>query len=182
MVRVHQRALPPHQSTLMKNIPVKKLYPTEIYRFMQKVDQSGGPDACWPWKGKPSEHGYGRVTIRGKGYKAHRIAYYLAHERIKDELMVLHKCDVRLCCNPAHLYQGFAKQNAQDSVIRGRNTCLYGEQNGKAKLTEKQVRSIRKRYKQGGITQKSLAQQYRVSETTIYYICSGQRWINVSED
>lgn len=58
---------------------------------------------------------------------------------------------------------------------------MYGEQNGKAKLTEKEVRSIRKRYSQGGITQKSLARYYGVSETTIFYVCKGERWINVPE-
>jgi hypothetical protein len=165
----------------MKNSPVKKLSPTEIYRFFQKVARSDGPNACWPWKGKPSENGYGIFTFKGKSYKAHRIAYYLEYAHIKTELMVLHKCDVRLCCNPAHLYQGHAKQNTQDAVRRGRHTRMYGEQNGKAKLTKSQVKAIRKRYRQGGVTQKSLARDYGVSETTIFYVCSGERWIKLAE-
>lgn len=59
---------------------------------------------------------------------------------------------------------------------------MYGEQNGKAKLTKKEVESIRKRYRKGGITQKSLARYHGVSETTIYYICKGERWINLPEE
>ena len=59
---------------------------------------------------------------------------------------------------------------------------MYGEQNGKAKLTEKEVRSIRSRYQKGGVTQKTLAQYHGVGETTIYYICKGERWVNLLDE
>jgi DNA-binding XRE family transcriptional regulator len=59
---------------------------------------------------------------------------------------------------------------------------MYGEQNGKAKLTEKEVRSIRNRYQKGDITQKTLAQYHGVGETAIYYICKGERWVNLPDE
>jgi DNA-binding XRE family transcriptional regulator len=59
---------------------------------------------------------------------------------------------------------------------------MYGDQNGKAKLSERQVRSIRRQYRKGGITQKALARYYGVGETTIYYICTGERWINLPDN
>lgn len=161
---------------------MKKLFLNEQERFWDKVDIKRMDEGCWLWKGRPSTKGYGRFSFRRNAYKAHRVAYFLAYGCIVDDLLVLHRCDVRLCCNPAHLYQGDAKQNTADSVRRGHHTRMYGEQNGKAKLTEKEVRLIRKRYRRGGITQKSLARYYGVGETTIYYICKGQRWINFTNE
>jgi DNA-binding XRE family transcriptional regulator len=161
-----------------KNKPMKKLFLNEQERFWDTVDISE-PESCWLWKGCPSTQGYGRFSFRHNSYKAHRIAYFLLNGIIDNNLLVLHTCDVRLCCNPAHLYQGDAKKNTQDALKRGRHTRMYGEQNGKAKLNEKEVRSIRHRYRKGGITQKTLAQYHGVSETTIYYICKGERWINL---
>jgi DNA-binding XRE family transcriptional regulator len=162
-----------------KNKPMVKLFLNEQERFWDKVDKTGGPNCCWLWKGSPNMKGYGRFSFRCYVYKAHRVAYFLANGRIDDNLMVLHHCDVRLCCNPTHLYQGDAKQNTQDALNRGRYARIYGIQNGNAKLTEMAVKSIRQRYNQGHITQKSLAQYFGVCETTIYYICKGERWINI---
>lgn len=161
---------------------MKKLFLHEQERFWSRVRIKKESDVCWRWKGYVNENGYGIFSVRGSAYKAHRVAYFLDNGRINDELLILHSCDVRLCCNPAHLYQGDPKQNAADAVKRGRNTRMYGEQNGKAKLTERQVRLIRKRYQEGGVTQKTLAQYYGVGETTIYYICTGERWINLSNE
>ncbi len=154
-----------------------KLFLNEQERFWDKVDIIDAKK-CWLWQGCPNTRGYGRFSFRGHDYKAHRVAYFLANGRINDDLMVLHKCDVRLCCNPKHLYQGNAKENTRDAIQRGHHTRAFGEANGKAKLTEKQVSSIRASYRKGLITQKSLARYHGVSETTIYYICAGERWTN----
>ncbi len=137
-----------------KNKPVKKLFLNEQESFWDKVDMTGGANGCWLWKGHPNTRGYGRFSFRGNHYKAHRIAFLLANGRIDDNLLVFHRCDVRLCCNPAHLYQGDVMQNAQDSLSRGRHTRMYGSQNGKAKLTESAVKSIRRQYAKGNVTKK----------------------------
>ena len=158
---------------------MRKLFLHEQERFWDNVDMTGGPECCWLWKGLPNTRGYGRFSFRRNGYKAHRVAYFLANGRMDDDLMVLHRCDVRLCCNPSHLYQGDARQNSLDSLTRGRHTRMYGSSNGNAKLTELAVKSIRTRYGKGNVTQKSLARYFGVSETTIYYICKGERWINI---
>jgi hypothetical protein len=164
------------------NRPMKKLFLNEQERFWNHVDIKSGPDSCWLWKGCANTNGYGRFSFRHNAYKAHRVAFFLSNGRIEDQLLVLHHCDVRLCCNPSHLYQGSAKDNTADALKRGHHTRMYGSRNGKAKLTEKEVESIRRRYREGGITQKSLARYHEVSETTVYYICSGERWINLPDD
>ncbi|HEX6183850.1 MAG TPA: HNH endonuclease [Pyrinomonadaceae bacterium] len=157
-----------------KRIP--KLHLLQVYRFWKKVDCSGGPDACWPWTGHISENGYGVFGLRGKEYKAHRVSYFIEHGRIDNDRLVLHRCDVRDCVNPAHLFLGTPRDNSQDAVKKGRNTKLYGEQNGKAKLTRAAVLAIRRIRKRGGVYQKTIAKQFGVSEATVSYVVNGGRW------
>lgn len=158
----------------MKRIP--KLHFTQINRFLRQVDQSGGHLACWRWQGFIRETGYGIFGLNGKSYKAHRISYFLANGRINHNLLVLHRCDVRACVNPLHLFQGTAKDNSQDAVRKRRNTKMYGEQNGNHKLTTKQVISIRRMCQEHKLLQKTIAKHYGVSEATVSYIASGGRW------
>jgi HNH endonuclease len=157
-----------------KRIP--KLHLTQIGRFWTHVDSSGGPDTCWLWTGHISENGYGVVGIKGKEYKAHRVSYFIEHGRIDNDRLVLHRCDVRDCVNPAHLFLGTPKDNSQDAVRKKRNTKLYGERNGKAKLTRAAVLAIRRICKRGGVYQKTVAKQFGVSEATVSYVVSGGRW------
>jgi predicted XRE-type DNA-binding protein len=159
---------------MAKRIP--KLHFLQINRFWIRVDYSGGPEACWRWTGHISENGYGIASINGKGYKAHRVSYFVEHGQIEDDRFVLHRCDVRCCVNPAHLFLGTPKDNSQDAVRKGRNTKLYGEQNGKARLTRAAVLAIRRICKRGGVYQKTVAKQFGVSEATVSYVVNGGRW------
>ena len=88
---------------------------------------------------------------------------------------MLHRCDVRACVNPAHLFLGAPKDNSQDAVSKGRNTRLYGERNGKAKLTRAAVLAIRRMCLRGGVYQKTVAKQFGVSEATVSYVVNGGR-------
>jgi hypothetical protein len=157
-----------------KHIP--KLTFSQIDRFWKQVDCSGGTDACWPWTGFLRESGYGIIGINYKEYKTHRVSYFIEHRQIEDDRFVLHRCDVRSCVNPAHLFLGTPKDNSQDAVRKGRNTKLYGEQNGKARLTRAAVLAIRRICKRGGVYQKTVAKQFGVSEATISYVVNGGRW------
>ncbi len=159
---------------MAKRIP--NLHYTQINRFWTHVDRSGGPEACWLWTGYVRPNGYGSIGINYKEYKAHRVSYFLEHGRIDNDTLILHRCDVRACVNPAHLFQGTPKDNSQDAVRKGRNTRLYGEQNGKAKLTRAAITKIRRLYKAGGVFQRELAEQFGVCEATISYVINGGRW------
>jgi hypothetical protein len=78
---------------------VNDLIPTLEYeaRFWNKIDQSGGPEACWPWTAARSRLPYGLFTaFKGKGGKmtsAHSVAFRLAYDPIPEGLSVLHSCD-----------------------------------------------------------------------------------------
>lgn len=170
---------------MAKRIP--KLTLTQINRFWMHVDLSGGPDACWLWTGFLRPNGYGIVGINGNEYRAHRISYSLEYGGIKNDRWVLHHCDVRACVNPRHLFLGTPKDNSQDAVRKGRNTRLFGERNGKAKLTRRQVISIKRLLADQaagkcGLYLYRIARLYGVSPATISYLKNGGRWDFVTLD
>lgn len=92
-------------------------------RFWARVDQSGGPDACWLWRGGRFGTGYGAVWIASMSRMttAHRLAVWLDRRQEPQGLEVLRHGDqcVRHCCNPGHLTVGTRLQNARDSIRCG---------------------------------------------------------------
>lgn len=115
--------------------------------FWAKVDKSGGPNSCWEWQGfcTPTRNGggYGRFGYQGKAWQAHRLALLFSGVDITGKL-ACHHCDNRRCCNPAHLYAGDSKSNAQDAKDRNRHWRGSGVKNPNAKLTDEQVLDIRR--------------------------------------
>jgi hypothetical protein len=96
--------------------------------FWSKVDQSGGPDACWPWIAGCNEWGYGCLGIRLPAplrqvihLLAHRVAWAISNNaEIPEGLGVLHSCDNPPCCNPRHLRPGTDAMNGADKAERNR--------------------------------------------------------------
>jgi hypothetical protein len=60
-------------------------------------------------------------------------------------MMVLHKCDIRKCCCPDHLFLGDGEANAQDCVAKGR----HPRRGGHRKLTDAQAWHARILYARG---------------------------------
>jgi hypothetical protein len=99
-------------------------------RFWAKVDMSGGPDACWPFKGslrrrRRGRRGKFRIGARGTPtVSADRLALALHTDgnlnrrRNGVKLQACHECgngdDPIQCVNPTHLYWGTQKQNEAD--------------------------------------------------------------------
>lgn len=90
-------------------------------RFWEKVDKSGGNDACWAWAGRLDYYGYGQLDIDGKQERAHRLSWKLLVGDIPEDLWVLHKCDNPRCVNPSHLFLGDQKANVADMMAKGRH-------------------------------------------------------------
>lgn len=90
-------------------------------RFWAKVDIREETE-CWPWTGAKTGNGYGNFkAVRRTNIPSHRAAYWLSTGVYPDRLLVRHKCDNPICCNPSHLELGTAVDNAQDKVKRGRH-------------------------------------------------------------
>lgn len=139
-------------------------------RFWSKISV-GKPDECWEWQASRVRE-YGKFWLNGKYQRAHRVAYELTHGSIPNNMLVRHKCDNPLCCNPSHLLVGSAQDNMNDKVERNRQHRPTGRKNGRAILTQSQVNSILEDTR----SQAAIAREYGVSAVTIHYIKQGKRW------
>lgn len=151
-------------------------------RFWAKVDQSGGPEACWLWRGKPNKWGYGTFYFAGRVRRATHVSLFLTTGALPAPgVMALHRCDTPRCVNPAHLFLGTMRDNMRDAVAKGRhrNGIIQGEVNGKSKLTAERVRLIRHAHAHGTAV-KTLAAAHGVSIRAIYYVVNRRTWKHVA--
>lgn len=125
---------------------------------------------CLIWPGPLNHNGYGLTKYQGKQKLAHRV---VMRELLCDGLNVLHKCDVRCCVNPSHLYIGTHIENMQDMKRRGRHIGTKGLTVRKPyeKLSDDQVIEIRANSK----SSRKIAEMYGVSQTLISAIKRGTR-------
>ena len=165
-----------------------------------------GAYGCWLWVGHIQGGGYGTLHIRPHLHLAHRLSWELNVGPIPEGQNVLHHCDNPPCVRPSHLFLGSHADNVRDMVAKGRNAkgernganthperwqrgddhwsrrnperVTRGSRHGKSKLTEYQVRNIR-RLKTEGWTERRLAAEFGVREGTIHFIVMRQTWKHV---
>jgi hypothetical protein len=146
--------------------------------FWARIDKRG-PEECWPWKvhTQLTQGGYGAAFYGPVHTVAHRIAWMLTYGSIRGDELLLHSCDNRRCCNPAHLSYGSPQANMDDMRAKGREYFPgppSGEQNGNAKLADKDVRRIKALAVGLRLSQRELAEIYGVSKSQIGNILRGE--------
>lgn len=159
-----------------------------VKRFTAKFDTT--KTGCWFWSGFIDHNGYGVASgSGGTAYElfgeraAHRISWILYKGPIPNGLQVLHRCDVRECVNPGHLFLGTNADNVADRNAKGRTARNCGEKHGRSKLTWEQVKEIRKTAvslkamrKTRAVPYTKLAKKYEVSRSQIWFVVSGKNW------
>lgn len=146
-----------------------------IVALMVGADTSGGPKACWPWRGGKDKDGYGRLYANNQDLAAHRCALELKLGRsLADDQCALHDCDNPPCCNPDHLFEGTKLDNNKDCLAKGR--ICRGDRHPNAKLTDAQadeIRTVGSQYHRGVYSE--LARRFGVSERMVRYIVNGDK-------
>lgn len=151
-----------------------KAEPVEV-RLRRRLTNTDQPDACWLWTGYTNSHGYGQIGVNGRRVRlTHRVAYLLHYGEEPGDRQVCHSCDVRSCCNPAHLFLGTPAENSADMVRKGRSRRLVGDANHRTILSDADVVEIRRRWAKGA-TQRAIAAFFGVDATTISRIVRNER-------
>lgn len=86
----------------------------------RSIEDRGYITPCWIWTGGKFSDGYGRIWYEGRDRHVHTVAAILWLPNYTAILLVCHKCDVRLCFNPEHLFMGTDKDNVRDMISKGR--------------------------------------------------------------
>lgn len=143
---------------------------TLLERFWSKVDRSAGPDGCWLWTRPAKNTGYGQFWAGGRGVAPHRFALELALGRpVTAGAFVLHSCDNRLCCNPAHLREGTPAENTRDAMARDRLS---------RRITEQDARSILALVA-AGHRQVDVARRFNIGQPHVSSIVRGVCWAHL---
>ncbi|MCC7541947.1 MAG: HNH endonuclease [Deltaproteobacteria bacterium] len=170
-------------------------------RFWSKVAPEPN-SGCWLWMASTDACGYGRFGVARSNVLAHRNAYVLVHGAIPGGMHVLHRCDVRACVNPDHLFLGTHADNMADMANKGRGAPpsgdrhwsrlhpekrAYGDRNGSrrhrrrgetnsnASLTNSSAADIRALLARGAM-QREVAAAYGVSQTCISRLAMGRTY------
>ena len=142
-------------------------------RFEQKIKIADS--GCWLWMAGKFHDGYGNFRMNDST-RAHRVAYELYVGKIPAGLQVLHRCDVRHCVNPDHLFLGTHQDNMTDCKLKGRRP--RGEDHPQAKLKEADILHIRELHTTG-TKQKDLCIMYSKSDGAMSDIVNRKLWKHI---
>lgn len=144
------------------------------------IDERSMPEpnsGCWLWLSSlRKEGGYGCFKRDYRTYDCHRESWSAFNERpIPIGMFICHKCDVRSCVNPDHLFVGTHLDNMADMSRKGRTSRRVGERSPSARLKREQVIAIRADNR----TIAAIAADYGVSTGCIDHILARRNWRHI---
>jgi hypothetical protein len=147
-----------------------------FYNHTKRDEETG----CLLWIGGLNDQGYGKFWFNNKPVRAHRWLFEYLNGKLPKNIEVCHKCDIRNCVEPLHMFTGTQGDNIRDCRNKNRMRGLLekGEGNPSAKLTEKDVLFIRKFCIPNDSINgcKEFAKKFNVSAPTITNILKGRKW------
>lgn len=176
--------------------PIFTPHPEDVTRrFFGKINKDGGIVSedlghCWTWLGGNLK-GYGAIKIGQKQRSAHRVSWEIHFGEIPKGLWVLHRCNTTMCCNPNHLVLGTQRDNERHKDVQNRRPkgaqCdpwrhklgHRGEKSASSKVTEENVREIRRLYAEGAKLKELAALFPALKEAAISHIVTRRNWAHV---
>jgi HNH endonuclease/Helix-turn-helix domain of resolvase len=92
-------------------------------RYEHLLRYSENSKGCWISDRTPRGDGYAHIY----NYAVHRLMWALYNGEIPEGMKILHKCDVRLCINPDHLFLGTSRDNTLDMYSKDRRPYALSE-------------------------------------------------------
>jgi hypothetical protein len=151
------------------------VWPSLEAKLMSMVVKEGS--GCWRFTGSISPDGYGRLGWDRRNIAAHRASWEVFRGPIRWGKCICHHCDRRWCVNPDHLFEGNEQDNSNDMVRKGRQ--LVGQQVPSSKLTNSNIREIRRLLAEGRLNQREIAELFGVGHGLISKIKLGEVWSHV---
>lgn len=144
-----------------------------------RVDIRGAND-CWPWTGAVNSWGYGDCVYAGRRSNASRAAYMDKSGCIGEGLVVCHRCDNPICCNPDHLFAATQAENLADCRNKGRSKARSGADHHRptARLDEQMVAEAKRLY-QSGVSQSEIGRMWGIHSSAISRAVRGKSWGHV---
>lgn len=146
-----------------------------LFDRLMAIAKVGTFGECWPVTCATTRDGYGQIRVNGPKKRAHRLMFSLFYPAVPT-VVVRHNCNNPACINPAHLRPGTQKDNAADRVNSGRGGDLKGTKNGRAVLSEDQVRAIRASSEGAA----PMGRRLGVTRQTIHAIRKGRLWAHIT--
>lgn len=150
--------------------------------FFEQIDKHGPvhpvlKTRCHLWTGFCNKAGYGRYRYKGEYKLVHRMIFELKHGKLPKSVCVLHRCDNPPCLRDEHLFKGSKKMNTKDCVSKQRNA--RGSSHGCSKLSDKDIKRIRKYWRSNNYYRKELAAMFGVHKATIGKIIHRRAWTHL---
>ena len=153
----------------------------EPMRFILEVVMTYDGDECLKWPFAENGHGRGQLRVGGENLQAHRYVCTLSNGEPPTPLHeAAHSCGNgdKGCITKGHLSWKTRVENEADKLIHG--THNRGERHPLAKLSEDDARYILA--SKGIISQKALANQFDINESTVRGIQRGRGWAWLSPE
>lgn len=181
-------------------MPKEEWRPVQGFEGIYEVSNRGGfrtleHHVTFPWNGREftklvrarihkqhlTDRGYVKLTLKHKGIQTHEFVHRMVARAFipnPHNLPVVNHLNSNRADNRVENLEWCTLfDNIQHGIKYGQGHH-YGELHGRSILTDEGVLSIRSRLAQGHSV-RSLAEEYRVSDTTIYKVKLGQSWTHL---